>query len=130
MNMHRHNPFSWPSGAEVLGAAPSGYGEVQFSDLPRLESWMKTYLGHPLPLFLSEFCVPTAPDRTFNFYIPAARGRGQVGHRRARSAARHARYIYSLGWVNVHDDMPVNSMRAGSSRTACASRDFYAFERN
>ena len=59
--MYGHNPFSYT--VPLFGAKPSGYGEVQFSDLPRLETWTKTYLGHRMPLFLSEFCVPTAADR-------------------------------------------------------------------
>jgi hypothetical protein len=126
MNMYGHNPFSYT--LPKFGAAPSGYGEVQFSDLPRLESWMKTYLGHPLPLFLSEFCVPTAPDRTFNFYIspPAVAAKWVTD---ALVTARHARYIYSLGWVNVHDDMPVNSCGL-IQQDGMRKPDFYAFERN
>ena len=89
--MYGHNPFSYT--VPLFGAAPSGYGEVQFSDLPRLESWTKTYLGHSVPLFLSEFCVPTAADQTFNFYIsPPSVAAKWV--KDALVTARHAGYIY------------------------------------
>jgi hypothetical protein len=106
MNMYGHNPFSYTP--PVFGAAPSSYGEVQFSDLPRLEQWTKTYLGHRLPLFLSEFCVPTAPDQTFNFYVsPPPVAAKWV--KEALVTARRAGYISALGWVQVHDSLPVNA---------------------
>ncbi len=126
MDMYGHNPFSYT--VPVFGAAPSGYGEVQFSDLPRLESWTKTYLGHRLPLFLSEFCVPTAVDRTFNFYIspPAVAARWVKD---ALVTARHAGYIAALGWVNIHDDLPVNSCGL-IQQNGKRKPDFYAFENN
>jgi hypothetical protein len=126
MNMYGHNPFSYS--VPLFGAKPSQYGEVQFSDLPRLETWMKTYLGHPLPLFLSEFCVPTAPDRTFNFYVsPPSRVATWV--KDALVTSRHTRYIYALGWVNVHDELPVNSCGL-IQQDGMRKPDFYAFEKN
>jgi hypothetical protein len=126
MNMYGHNPFSYT--VPLFGAAPSGYGEVQFSDLPRLESWTKTYLGHPVPLFLSEFCVPTAADQTFNFYIsPPSVAAKWV--KDALVTARHAGYISALGWVNVHDDLPVNSCGL-IQRNGKRKPDFYAFKNN
>lgn len=126
MNMYGHNPFSYT--APVFGAKPSGYGEVQFSDLPRLEAWTRTYLGHPLPLFLSEFCVPTAVDQTFNFYIsPPSVAAKWV--KDALVTARHARYIAALGWVNVHDQLPVNSCGL-IQQNGIRKPDFYAFENN
>lgn len=126
MNMYGHNPFSYT--VPVFGAAASGYGEVQFSDLPRLEGWTRTYLGHPLPLFLSEFCVPTTKDQTFNFYIaPPAVAAKWV--KDALVTARHARYIYALGWVNVHDQLPLNSCGL-IQQNGQRKPDFYAFRDN
>jgi hypothetical protein len=126
MNMYGHNPFSYT--VPRFGAPPSGYGEVQFSDLPRLEAWTRTYLGHPLPLFLSEFCVPTAPDQTFNFYIsPPSVAATWV--KDALVTARHAGYIAALGWADIHDRLPVNScglIQQSGRRKA----DFYAFKNN
>lgn len=126
MSMYGHNPFSYT--VPLFGAAPSGYGEVQFSDLPRLEKWTKIYLGHSVPLFLSEFCVPTAADQTFNFYIsPPSVAAKWV--RDALVTARHAGYIAALGWVNVHDDMPLNSCGL-IQQNGQRKPDFYAFEHN
>ncbi len=126
MDMYGHNPFSYT--IPLFGAAASGYGEVQFSDLPRLESWTRTYLGHSVPLFLSEFCVPTAPDQTFNFYIsPPSVAATWV--KDAVVTARHAGYIAALGWVNVHDQLPVNA--CGLLATDGKPKpDFYAFRDN
>lgn len=126
MDMYGHNPFSYT--VPLFGAVPSGYGEVQFSDLPRLEAWTRTYLGHPVPLFLSEFCVPTASDQTFNFYISPP----SVAARWVRDAlvtARHAGYIAALGWVDVHDDMPLNSCGL-IQQNGKRKPDFYAFKNN
>ena len=126
MNMYGHDPFSYTP--PLFGAKPSDYGEVQFSDLPRLESWTRLYLGHTLPLFLSEFCVPTAVDQTFNFYIsPPSVASAWV--KDALVTARHAGYISALGWVNVHDELPVNSCGL-ISQNGTRKPDFYAFLRN
>jgi hypothetical protein len=126
MDMYGHNPFSYT--APLFGAAPSDYGEVQFSDLPRLESWTRTYLGHPVPLFLSEFCVPTALDQTFNFYVDKP-SIAAAWVKDALVTARRAGYIYSLGWVNVHDQLPVNSCGL-ISQNGKPKPDFYAFKNN
>ncbi len=126
MSMYGHNPFSYT--VPLFGAKPSGYGEIQFSDLPRLESWTKKYLGHHVPLFLSEFCVPTAVDRTFNFYIsPPSVAAKWV--KDALVTARRSGYIYALGWVNVHDQLPTNSCGL-IQQNGKRKPDFYAFEQN
>jgi hypothetical protein len=126
MSLYGHNPFSYT--VPLFNQAPSGYGEVQFSDLPQLEAWTKTYLGRPVPLFLSEFCVPTAADQTFNFYIsPPSVAAAWV--KDALVTARAAGYIYALGWVNVHDDLPVNSCGLISAN-GVRKPDYYAFADN
>jgi hypothetical protein len=126
MDMYGHNPFSYTP--PLFGAAPSSYGEVQFSDLRRLEGWTKTYLGHNMPLFLSEFCVPTAPDQTFNFYIsPPSVAAKWV--KEALVTARHSGYIYALGWVNLHDQLPLNSCGL-IQQNGKRKPDFYSFMNN
>lgn len=126
MDMYGHNPFSYT--VPLFGAKPSGYGEVQFSDLPRLEAWTKTYFGRHLPLFLSEFCVPTAVDQTFNFYIsPPSVAAKWV--KDALVTARHSGYIDALGWVDVHDQLPVNSCGL-IQQDGKRKPDFYAFADN
>jgi hypothetical protein len=112
MSMYGHNPFSYT--VPLFNQAPSGYGEVQFSDLPRLEAWTKTYLGHA--------------DQTFNFYIsPPSVAAAWV--KDALVTARAAGYVYGLGWVDVHDDLPVNScgLIYGSG---VRKPDYYSFADN
>ena len=43
--------------------------------------------------------------------------------------SRHTRYIYALGWVNVHDELPVNSCGL-IQQDGMRKPDFYAFEKN
>jgi hypothetical protein len=126
MSMYGHDPFSYT--VPLFGATPSDYGEVQFSDLPRLEAWTKTYLGHAVPLFLSEFCVPTAADHTFDFYVsPPSVAATWV--KDALVTARRSGYIDALGWVNVQDDLPTNSCGL-ISENGKRKPDFYAFADN
>jgi hypothetical protein len=126
MDMYGHNPFSYT--LPKFGAAASSFGEVQFSDLPRLETWTKTYLGHHMPLFLSEFCVPTAVDQTFNFYIsPPSVAAKWV--KDALVTARRSGYVDALGWVNVHDQLPINSCGL-IQQNGMRKPDFYAFANN
>ena len=126
MDMYGHDPFSYTR--PQFGATPSSFGEVQFSDLPRLESWTRTYLGHPMPLFLSQFCVPTAPDHTFNFYVNSP-SIAATWVKDALAASRHAGYIYSLGWSQVHDDLPANSCGL-IQENGQRKPDYYAFANN
>jgi hypothetical protein len=126
MDMYGHNPFSYT--IPLFAAKPSRYGEVQFSDLPRLETWTKRYLRHRMPLFLSEFCVPTARDQTFNFYVsPPSRVAQWV--KDALVTSRRSGYVAALGWVNVHDELPLNSCGL-IAQNGTRKPDFYAFMRN
>ncbi|MGC9222005.1 MAG: hypothetical protein ACP5H2_11765 [Solirubrobacteraceae bacterium] len=126
MSMYGQDPFGYT--VPLFNQQPSPYGEVQFSDLPQLESWTGAYLGHRVPLFLSQYCVPTAPDHTFNFYVsPPSVASAWV--KDALVTARHAGYIYALGWAQVHDQLPLNScglINANGTRKP----DFYAFVHN
>lgn len=126
MSMYGHDPFS--STLPMFDAAPSSYGQVQFSDLPRLESWTRAYLGRNLPLFLSAFCVPTAASRTFGFYVapPSVAARWVKD---ALRTARHSNYIYALGWSQVHDNLPYSSCGL-IGQNGVRKSDFYAFADN
>lgn len=124
MDMYGHNPFGWiePSFSDP----PSPQGVSQFSDLPRLASWIDRYLHRGLPLFLSEWTIPTAPDDEFNFYVDMP-----VAVQWIRDALRLSRgwnRIYALGWVHVYDDTPATS---GGLLTAAGKPKptFYAFAR-
>ncbi len=126
MDMYAQDPFSYT--VPLFGAAPSPYGEVQFSDLPRLEDWTKTYFGHALPLFLSQFCVPTAPNQMFSFYVSPP----SVAARWVKDAlvtARKAGYIYALGWASVRDQLPLDACGL-IQQDGRRKPDFYAFKNN
>ena len=100
MDMYGHNPFSIKD--PNFSDPPSGRGISQFSDLQRFASWLDRNLRPGLPLFLSEFTIPTCPDQEFNFYVDPP-----VAARWVRDALRLSRRwhrISTLGWIHVYDD--------------------------
>jgi hypothetical protein len=125
MDMWAHNPFSYKP--PVFAGPVSPFDEVQFSDLHELEHWIQRYMHRKLPLFLSEFEIPTAPDQTFNFWVDP-----QVAASWVRDVLRSSRRwheVYALGWIDVYDDPPIET---GGLLTASGAPkpDFYAFEHN
>ncbi len=102
MDMYAHNPFTF--GEPKLNGPQSPLGAVEFPDLPRLARWVTQYLHKPYPLFLSEYTVPTCPDKEFNFYVDPPYAAKWV--REALSQSRHWKRIYALGWIHVYDDPP------------------------
>jgi hypothetical protein len=104
MDLYAHNPFSWRE--PVFSNVPSPQGEVQFPDLQRLGRWIDRYLHKGLPIFISEWTIPTAVDREFTFYVdPPVQAKWiSEGLRTARSWRR----IYALGWIHVYDDPPTS----------------------
>jgi len=123
MDMYAQNPFSYE--APSWHSGPSPFGEVQFSDLKRMEGWIQKYLHRTLPLFLSEFTIPTAPDDTFNFWVEPKLAAKWITD--ALKLSRGWKEIYALGWINVYDDPPIT---AGGLLTANGTPKpgFYAFE--
>ncbi|MEA2197159.1 MAG: hypothetical protein QOJ25_1210 [Solirubrobacteraceae bacterium] len=105
MDMYAHNPFSYQTPSFTTSLSP--FGEVQFSDLHELTGWVDRYLRRGLPLFLSEWTIPTAPDQEFNFYVDPSIAAHWITDALHLSRSWHR--IYSLGWVNVYDNPPVSS---------------------
>ena len=105
MDMYAHNPFS--TEAPSFSDPSSPFGEVQFSDLPRLAGWIDRYLRPGLPLFLSEWTIPTAPDDEFDFYVNAPVAAQWITD--ALTLARHWKRIYALGWIHVYDNQPASA---------------------
>ena len=105
MDMYGHNPFSFiePS----LTQPTEKTGASQFVDLPGLAAWIDKYLKKGLPLFLSEFTVPTAPDQEFNYWVSMPTAVKWV--RDALRLSRSWHRIYSLGWIHVYDAPPYSS---------------------
>jgi hypothetical protein len=127
MDMYGHNPFTLR--APNLSNPPSPGGQLDFSDLRRLVQLVDGNLGRPgnprPKLFLSEWTVPTALDREFNFHVEP---RVQAlwisdGLRIARSDPE----IYALGWIHLFDALPQS---AGGLIEADGKRKpgFFAFK--
>ncbi|MGO9752758.1 MAG: hypothetical protein ACLP8S_23935 [Solirubrobacteraceae bacterium] len=102
MDMYAHNPFCWSAPSFAVSASPSG--EVQFSDLPELGHWIDHYLHRGMPIFLSEFTIPTSVDDEFNFYVDPSVAASWISD--ALRLSRSWKRIYALGWINVYDDPP------------------------
>ncbi len=122
MDMYAHNPFSYQT--PLFTDVPSEFDDIQFENLPQLASWVDKYLHKGLPLFLSEWTIPTQLDQTFNFYVDPGLAARWVTEAMRESRAWHR--IYALGWVNVYDDLPVI---AGGllAQDGTPKPDFYAF---
>jgi hypothetical protein len=104
MDIYAHNPFGprHPS----FHAAPSVEGVIQFPDLPRLANLIDQNLRPRLPIFISEWTIPTQRDNQFGFYVdpPIAARWIRDGLRISRGWKR----IFGLGWVNVYDNPPTS----------------------
>jgi hypothetical protein len=122
MDMYAHNPFSYE--APNFHDPPSIDGLVQFSDLPELARWIDRYLHKGMPIFLSEFTIPTSADEEFNFYVdPTVAARWVTD---ALRLARHWNRIYALGWINVYDSPP-ESYGGLMTVSGVKKPDFWAF---
>ena len=106
MDMYAHNPFSYT--VPSFSAPPSPYGEVQFSDLPRLAKWIDRYLHPGLPLFLSEWTIPTsADDSEFDWWVDPPVAARWISD--ALRLSRDWKRIYALGWIHVYDKPPLTA---------------------
>ncbi|HWD75981.1 MAG TPA: hypothetical protein VG371_12640 [Solirubrobacteraceae bacterium] len=123
MDVYAHNPFTWR--VPAFSNTPSPDGEVMFPDLKRLGGWIDRYLHRGLPIFMSEFTIPTAVDQEFDFYVDPPTQATWITD--ALRAARRWKRIYALGWIHVYDNPPASS---GGLMTADGSPKpgFYAFE--
>ena len=105
MDVWGHNPFSTriPSLKN-----PPGQGLGDMSDTRRVLKRLRRYISRPLgkrvPMFLSEFCLPTGP----NDLIPIELTQTQQADwlRRAFKIARSQRDVYGMGWFKLRDDPP------------------------
>ena len=104
LDMYGHNPFSWRPPA--FSSSPSPGGEVMIADLKRLGSWIDRYLHRGIPIFLSEYTIPTSPDQEFGFYAsPSAQA--QLITQTLKTVRSWSR-IFGLGWIHIYDNPPVS----------------------
>jgi hypothetical protein len=106
MDMYGHNPFS--ARAPNLANPPSPDEQIDFSDLGRLHELVDRNLGRAgnpeLPLFLSEWTIPTAVDNEFNFFVdPRVQAAWITDGLRIAAGAP---WIYALGWIHLYDEPP------------------------
>jgi hypothetical protein len=109
LDMYGHNPFTLRS--PNFSNPPSPQQQLDFSDLGRLHALVNSNLGRPdnpePPIFLSEWTIPTATDREFNFHVePRLQA---LWITRALRIARRTPWIYALGWIHLYDTPPVSS---------------------
>ena len=123
MDMYAHNPFTYQDPS--FSAPYDPFDEIQFQDLHELASWTDRYLHKGLPLFLSEFTIPTAVDQEFDFNVDPGVAARWITDALRLSRAYHR--IYALGYINVYDDLP---RTAGGlfTETGQPKPGFYAFK--
>jgi hypothetical protein len=103
LDLYGHNPFSFRDPNLRNPRSES----VDLSDLDWFSTLVQSRLGRPrhkrVRLFLSEFTMPTAPDREFNLYVSPA-----VQARWITKAFRiaHAVNAEALGWIHLRDEPP------------------------
>jgi hypothetical protein len=106
LDLYGHNPFTWRT--PDPRAAPSCCFLSDFNDLRRFARSVDRNFrrrGHPpIPLFLSEFFLPTAPDSELNVWVdpPVQAAWISAILRTVRSSSR----IAALGWIHLYDDPP------------------------
>jgi hypothetical protein len=109
LDLYGHNPFSIR--APSLLNPPSPEQQIDFSDLARLQRLVRRNLGRPgnrrPELFLSEWTIPTAIDREFNFHVDLGVQARWItaGLRVAQQLPR----VYAIGWIHLYDALPVSA---------------------
>ena len=102
LDMYGHNPMS--ARGPDLGKPPGPAGSADFSDLRRFNRWIDRTLGRPghrhIPLFLSEYSIPPAPDSEFNYHVTPPLQAQWI-----TQAVQVAREVgaYALGWIHMRD---------------------------
>jgi hypothetical protein len=95
MDMWGHNPYSFRK--PFLESPASPRGRVDFSDLDDLTATLdRTFPGPPLPLYLSEWGVPTGLDKDLEFEVDTDTAVKWV--QAAFEVVRTWDRIYTLGW--------------------------------
>ena len=106
MDMYGHNPFSIR--APDLANEPAINQQLDFSDLVRLHELVDENLGtpeNPEPkLFLSEWTIPTARDREFNFSVEQRVQALWITD--GLRIVSELPYVYALGWIHLTDELP------------------------
>jgi len=108
MDLYGHNPFS--ARPPRLGSLQLGNGIIDFSNLDVLAHAVDRNLARPrhkrhLPLFLSEFTIPTDhANWEYNYWVDQTTAAQWLGD--ALQIVRSSSFIYAFGWLGLYDDPP------------------------
>jgi hypothetical protein len=106
IDMYGHNPFSIR--APALSNPPAIDEQLDFSDVARLHELIDKNLGTPKnpepELFLSEWTIPTAADREFNYHVEQRLQALWITD--GLRIARELSFIYAVGWIHLYDELP------------------------
>ena len=129
MDMYGHNPFS--TREPDLANPQSTQGLVDFSDLGRFDKLIQRYAGRPrhkrIPLWLSEYTIPTGPDSEFNYHTTEKTQATWI-----TSAFKVARKVHAggLGWIHLYDEAGAAAIASGLLTVdGRRKRGYYAFLR-
>jgi hypothetical protein len=110
LDVYGHNPFTLRT--PDLKNAPGPGETVDFSDLGRFQKVVTRAFGRRgsktrrVPLFLSEFTVPTGLDSEFNFFTTLPKQAEFIT--KSFGIARKIK-VYGLGWIHLYDAGPPDS---------------------
>jgi hypothetical protein len=110
LDLYGHNAFAWRTPDPA--SPPSCCGIADFSDVFRLAREVDRNLSPPrrdgtrrrIPLFLSEFMLPTDVDRELNFHVSRETQADWI--RRILRIVRGSSRIQAFGWIHLYDEPP------------------------
>jgi hypothetical protein len=106
MDMYGHNPFSIR--APELSNPPAINQQLDFSDVARLHELVDSNLGTPAnpepKLFLSEWTIPTARDREFNYHVEQRLQALWITD--GLRIVRQLPFVFAVGWIHLYDELP------------------------
>jgi hypothetical protein len=136
MDMYGHNPFGYRRPDLSKGPINPSSGVADFCDLDTVAHYLDKYLGrdgrdHKLPLFLSEYFLPTNQNPEFNYWVSEETAASWL--RSAFNIEHSWHRIYTLGWFSLEDDPPYgpgNHVDRGLLTYKGAKKPaYYAFKR-
>jgi hypothetical protein len=110
MDMYGQNPFGYRRPDLSAGLINATSGVADFCDLDVVAQYVDRYLtkggrNHKLPLFLSEYFVPTDhANFEFNYWVSRKTAKSWLTD--AFKIVRSWKRIYTLGWFEIYDEAP------------------------
>ena len=103
MDLYGHNPYT--TRRPDLAKEPIVAGSADFSDLDTLAGWIDDDLRPDLPIFISEFTLPTdQPNYVLNVHVDRQTQAQWLDA--ALDIAHSSDRIHTLGWFQLRDQPP------------------------